>query len=417
MRYYRNYLNNLACTPNEEYRGLQQAIVSSCFDNTTILTTIEEEQNFDFVFNEIEAWVGTVTDAITNVDKDVRDYRYLYFEDCTHDSTRGKYYKFDNNYWLVYESSTNLESLSNCKCRRCNNKLKWIDKNNGSELSYPCILDYSLSAPSNKITKNINTPNSHVTVIVQGNKNTLRIKKNQRFIFNDEVYKFSAINNYMQTDYIGEDNENVPLLFLDCYLDEKQANDDFKNDIANTDNYNYEIKISEESFEQKKGFKGILNATIIKNGKEVNREVTWKTSNNDIVTINQNGEYELVGNNNEQATITAYIEDGNISSSIVISIKEDLFNKNDIVIEPLIKELRLHDDVNITAFLFKDGVKQSNKVTCIPSGLDEKHYTLTQLDDNTFNLKNNKYSDKPLSLTFKSEDIIETIEINLGAMF
>lgn len=176
MRYYNNYLDNLAQTPNEEYRGLRQAIVTSIFEDTTLLTTIKEEEDFNFVFNEIDAWVDTVTEAIVATEKDVGDYRSLYFEDCKHEVIRGKYYNFDDNYWLCYESSTPIETTSNCKVRRCNNLLKWINEN-GELIEYPCILEYNLQSPAQQISKTITTANGHVTVIVQGNIDTHKITK------------------------------------------------------------------------------------------------------------------------------------------------------------------------------------------------------------------------------------------------
>ena len=413
LEYYKNYLTNLAQTPNENYRDLEQAIISSCFDNTTLLTTIEED-NFDFKFNPIDVWVGTVTDAITNTDKDVRDYRYIYFEDCTHDALRGKYYHFDKNYWLAYESSTTLEAMSNCKVRRCNNKLKWIDKETGKIIEYPCILDYSLSAPSMQVTKKINIPNSHVTVIIQGNKDTIKIKKNQRFIFNQIPFRFTAINNYMQSDYV---DEKVPLLFLDCYLDSIQPDDDLENNIAGVGDYKYSIKILEESFEQIKGFKGKLNAVVTLNGQEIDRNIIWKSENENIIKIDNNGNYELIGNNNEVCAIFAQIEDGDAQDSVVISIKENVTIQNDIVIDPIIQELGQYDTVLISAKLYKNGVEQEDKIACIANNVDSSCYYLVDNNDNTFTLGNNKPSQNPLILTFSCGDYEENISIKLGSMF
>lgn len=416
MEFYNNYINYYAESPNDSWRNLQQATITSLFEDTTIKRTVLEEKiPFNQEYQEIEAWVGTVSDSITNTEKDVNDYRSLYFEDCSHDVGRGLYYQYDNNYWLVYDSSTVLESISNVKIRRCNNRLKWIDKENGKLLDYPCILDYTLSATQPSITQDITSVGGRVTVIVQGNNNTHKINKNTRFLFNGIPYKYNAINNYMQSDYVSKD---VPLLFMDCTIDTIQPNDDLENNIADSNEYEYEIKILEEPLEQIKGFIGKLNATVTLNGEKVNRSVVWKSENKDIVAIDNQGKFELVGNNGDKCNIYAYIENSNIYDSIVISIKEEIVIQSDIVIDPIIEELSLYDTVIIGANLYKNGVKQDDKVECIPSGLDESYYYLIDNKDNTFKLANNKVSKNiPLTLTFKCGEYKESIDIKLVSLF
>ncbi len=414
MEFYDNYLIGLEESPNEYWRNLQQATISDLFDNTTIRKPVLEEKiPFNQEYQEIEAWVGTVTDAITNTEKDANDYLCLYFEDCNHDVGRGLYYKYDKNYWLVYDGSTELQSISNVKIRRCNNKLKWYDEN-GELKIYPCILDYTLSATNPKITVNITTVGGRLTIIVQGNKDTHKLKKNQRFIFNGVPYRFDAYNNYMQDDYVSEE---VPLLFLDCTIDEIQPNDDLENNIANVGEYVYKIKIKEESFEQSKGFKGKLSAVVTVNGEPTNKNVTWSSSNNNIVNIDKDGNYELLGNDGEFANIIAKIENSNISDSITITIKEIVTIKDDIVIEPIIESLGLYDSVEINANLYKNGVKQDDIVNCTASGLPDDYYDLVSEIDNVFILTNNKPSKTPLTLTFSCGGYSESINIKLESLF
>lgn len=416
MEFYNNYINNYAKSPNDSWRELQQATITSLFEDTTIKRTVLEEKiPFNQEYQEIEVWVGTVTESSTNTEKDVNDYRALYFEDCTHDIGRGVYYQYDNNYWLVYDSTTDLESISNVKIRRCNNRLKWIDKDSGQLWDYPCILDYTLSATQPSVTADITTDGGRVTIIVQGNKNTHKIKKNTRFLFNGVPYKYNAINNYMQQDYVTAE---VPLLFMDCTIDSVLPNDDLENNIADSTEYKYEIRILEESFEQVKGFIGQLNAIITLNGQEVNRKIIWKSENEEIVYIDNEGNYELVGNDGEECKIYACIKDSNVCASITISIKEEIIVQSDIVIDPIINELGLYDTVIISANLYKNGVKQSDKIECIPSGLDNTYYYLIDNGDNTFKLANNKVSrDIPLTLTFRCREYEESIDIKLVSLF
>ncbi len=416
MEFFNNYINHYAESPNDSWRNLQQATITSLFEDTTIKRTILEEKiPFNQEYQEIEAWVGTVTDSTTNTEKDANDYRSLYFEECTHDVGRGLYYQYDNNYWLVYDSTTDLESISNIKIRRCNNHLKWIDKESGQLYDYPCILDYTLSATQPSVTADVTSLGGRVTIIVQGNKHTHKIKKNTRFLFNGVPYKYNAINNYMQQDYVTSD---VPLLFMDCTIDTIQPNDDLENNIADSTEYKYSIKILEESFEQIKGFTGKLNCIVTLNGQEVNREIIWKSENDKIITIDNQGNYELVGNDGEQCKIYACIKDSNVCSNITISIKEEIVIQSDIVIDPVITEIPYLQVEVINANLYKNGVKQEDKVECIPSGLDSSYYFIVDMGNNQFKVANNKISkDKPLTLTFICGDYEESIDIKLVSLF
>lgn len=416
MEFFNNYINHYAESPNDAWRNLQQATITSLFEDTTIKRTIlEEKVPFNQEYQEIEAWVGTVTDSTTNTEKDSNDYRSLYFEDCTHDVGRGLYYQYDNNYWLVYDSSTDLESISNVKIRRCNNRLKWIDKNSGELLDYPCIIEYTLSATQPNVTADITTIGGRVSIIVQGNEKTRKIKKNTRFIFGEQAYKFNNWNNYMMSDY---DAKTATLLFMDFTVDNVQPTDDLENGIADSTEYKYMVKILEEDFSQVKGFTGKLNAIVILNGQEVERNIIWKSEDENIISVDNEGNYTLLGENGQSCKIYACIENSNVCSFITIEIEEEIIEKSDIVIDPLITEIPHLQVEVINANLYKNGVKQDDKVECIPSGLDNSYYYLVDMGNNQFKIANNKISkDVPLTLTFRCGDYEESIDIKLTPLF
>lgn len=416
MEFFNNYINHYAESPNDSWRNLQQATITSLFEDTTIKRTIlEEKVPFNQEYQEIEAWVGTVTDSTTNTEKDSNDYRSLYFEDCTHDVGRGLYYQYDNNYWLVYDSSTDLESISNVKIRRCNNRLKWIDKNSGELLDYPCIIEYTLSATQPGVTADITTIGGRVSIIVQGNEKTRKIKKNTRFIFGEQAYKFNNWNNYMMSDY---DAKTATLLFMDFTVDNVQPTDDLENGIADSTEYKYMVKILEEDFSQVKGFTGKLNAIVILNGQEVERNIIWKSEDENIISVDNEGNYTLLGENGQSCKIYACIENSNVCSFITIEIEEEIIEKSDIVIDPLITEIPHLQVEVINANLYKNGVKQDDKVECIPSGLDNSYYYLVDMGNNQFKIANNKISkDVPLTLTFRCGDYEESIDIKLTPLF
>ena len=175
MKYFENYLANLARTPNEEYRELKQATIDSVWEDTTELFNIEQIDAMCKVQEQIQVWLDTVTDAIVNTEKNADDYRQIYFRDVNYSVIRGTYYQFDDNIWLTYEGSNEIDTSSSCKVRRCNNTLRWVN-DIGEVISIPCVIDYNLQSPSQQVTKDITTANGHITVIVQGNEYTHSLK-------------------------------------------------------------------------------------------------------------------------------------------------------------------------------------------------------------------------------------------------
>ena len=231
LKYYKNYLSNIAQTPEEKIRDDTQAFLTSQWENTTLIDTVKEET---FIgsneYQSLEVRKSTITEYSVNILKDSNDSRRLTFLDCSHKVDRGLKYYFDDNYWLTY-LDTDVESVySQVSVRRCNNILKWIDKDNGKILTEPCSIGEEISGVSPTIDKNIIIKDSHLVLIVQSNEQTRKIKENQRFIISGIPYKVVAYKNYSQSNYISQDSN---LLWFNVFVDMEQSDDDIENGIAN----------------------------------------------------------------------------------------------------------------------------------------------------------------------------------------
>ena len=159
---------------------------------------------------------------------------------------------------------------------------------------------------------------------------------------------------------------------------------------------------------------------MLLNGQEINKNIIWKSENEDIISIDKEGNYNLIGNNEDKCKIYACIENSNVCSYITIQIKENEFieDKFDIVIDPIIDEIPYLQVEIISANLYKNGIKQDDKIECIPSGLDNSYYFVIDMGNNQFKIANNKISkDKPLTLTFKCKDYEESINVKLTSLF
>ena len=95
LQFYSSYLNNVAKSPNREWREEQQAFVSEMFDNSTIVRHDVYEENYPFDFNFVnnpDCWVSTVLDVTTGIVKNSDDYRSLYFKNIALEVGRGRYF-------------------------------------------------------------------------------------------------------------------------------------------------------------------------------------------------------------------------------------------------------------------------------------------------------------------------------------
>ena len=183
--------------------------------------------------------------------------------------------------------------------------MKIIDPMTGALYQIPCVVDYDMSAPSNRVTNDIITPNNHAVVKVQQNAMTDRLfVTNKRFILGNRPFKITGMQN-ATNQFI---NNNVSsLMDIDLFLDEIWDKDDLINGIADNGEYNYTLSIDsiQNVMDLSEGSSGQFTATIQLNNKPVDRIVQWKTSDENIVSITSDGHYTINGTIGESAVITA----------------------------------------------------------------------------------------------------------------
>ena len=335
-------------TPNDYFRDLQQAAIDNLFDCTSARYTVKEQDAIgDSTYHDIDVWLDYIVGTTSSGVKQGADFTQLMFRDIEHPVFQGLYYIFDNNYHIsyFYNRYDGLEKA--LAVRRCNNAMRIVDPENGSIFSIPCVIDYDMTSPSQQVSSYIITPNNHAVVMVQGNKDTLRLfKLNTRYIFNGRPFKLLAYQNALLQDL---SNQNPTLLYLDLYLDEIHDKDDIENGLAYNGEYIYNIQIDADSMELSNGVKGNLSATITLNGEEVKRNVLWSSSNEDAVLINVAGGYTIIGSSGSSATITATLDGNpNVSSTITIQVVDSQVVKPLILINPAFNKIRQFESIDFS---------------------------------------------------------------------
>lgn len=332
-------------TPNDYFRDLQQAAVDNLFDCTSAKYTIQEQDAIgSSTYHNVDVWLDYIVGTTSSGVKNGNDFTQLMFRDIDHFTIQGLYYIFDDNYHIsyFYNKYDGLEKA--LAVRRCNNVMRIVDPENGSVFSIPCVIDYDMTSPSQQVSSYILTPNNHATVMVQGNSDTLRLfKLNTRYMFNGRSFKLLAYQNAILYDL---QNQTPTLLYLDLYLDELHDKDDVENELAYNGEYDYTIQIDANNMELINGSMGALTATVTLNGSEIDGNVVWSSSDASVVTIDSNGQYQVVGDSGTSATITAMLGGNtNLTSTITIQVVEAQSVQPLVTLNPLFGKIRQYESI------------------------------------------------------------------------
>lgn len=405
MKYYNNYVQNLAQNPHDTYMGLEQASINDQWDNTTqVITVFEQDKVGSEQFHSIEVRVDTAIDMGTSYKQD-DDFKLFAFRDLQHTVAKGLMYKYDNDFWITINTSELGTVTKDIHVRRCNNVMRWVDRTNGFINEIPCAIEYVLESPKEQKDKDVKVANGHISVICQGNEVTRNIPKNTRFIFNKEVYRFLAYQKMLNEDTF--DDSTADLLYLDMYLDMIESEDDVANNIANAGAYVYEIEVEQSMSEQVKGGTVQLFPNVTLNGKTVEREVVYEICecgcDHSYCTVDGNGLVTITGEAGEQAQLIVSLK-GNpqVNQLVVIDIVESVSDNNELIISPIYNKCRVKSSITFSVDLYTNGIKQDNVIGYTATGVPSNYYTLVR-NGNTFTLSALKVSTAPLVLTFNDE--------------
>lgn len=413
LKFFQNYIDTMSDNPDNTYRGLMQASIDDQWDNTTQLITVFEQNEIGGCeYHKVEVHVDYAVEMGTGFKQD-DDFKIFAFRDLDHRETKGLLYQYDDDYWIVINTSTLGAVTSDIMVRRCNNVMRWVDKINGKLYEYPCAIEYVLESPQQLKDKDVITANGHITVICQGDNITRYLEKNTRFIFNRQPYKLVAYQNMLNEGI--KDNMASNLLYLDCYLDMEEPDDNLIDGIANQGNYDYKVQFGDDIKEQVKGYKGKLPIIVTLNGDVVDRECVYCYNEN--ISIDKDGNFELIGDVGSVAKVIGYIE-GNedLTCEIEIKIVDQIADYYELRVSPIINTLKAGKTVEFTANLYKNGAIQPDDATCVASGLSEDYYSLVK-NGNKFTLKALTIAPTPLTLTFTSGGIDKTFNIALTSVF
>lgn len=424
MVLYDNYLRYFDKTPNEQYREDVQAFVNEVWDDTVLIDNIileDEPRTFSYENNnEVEAYIDSVTEVSTNLAKIEGNYVSVTFKNCDFQYNRGSmFYRPSNkNYYIVYQSTNDMRTISKCKAIQCNNIIKWIDVDSKQIIAYPCSMGQELTSTTSQDLKFISTANGRTTVIVFGNEYTRKLELNQRIIFNGVPYRINAIKNYEEDNFVDRE---VNLLYLYIEKSSIEPTDDYVYNIANFKEYEYLLNINQDMIVEERGYKGTLTAQLTCNNEIVNgAKFKWESNNIDVVQIDKNGNYEIVGDIGDRAKIKCtYIDD--IYDEIEVNVVSEVEDVVELRITPNDEtiEISKNDYQEIIAELFINNIKQEDaEIDYTVNYVDDNYYSIIDTEDGIKVICHNATKQK-LIVTFTNEEhsISKTINIKLKGVW
>ena len=158
MKYYNNYVQNLAQNPHDTYMGLEQASINDQWDNTTqVITVFEQDKVGSEQFHSIEVRVDTAIDMGTSYKQD-DDFKLFAFRDLQHTVAKGLMYKYDNDFWITINTSELGTVTKDIHVRRCNNVMRWLIELMVLLMRYLAPLNMYLNRQKSKRIKMLRLP-------------------------------------------------------------------------------------------------------------------------------------------------------------------------------------------------------------------------------------------------------------------
>ena len=386
--------------PNDHYRELQQAVQDAQWDNTSTKTpenegiVLEQDGIGLPTYHEVEAWVYPATEASVTAQRNSGDFLHFVFRDINHKIVRGMYYQYNGDYWLVNDDNPYDGIPRNLGIRRCDNELRIIDPLNGALVIIPCCVDYDMGSPAVQISRYINTPNNHATVILQGNEETLRLcALNTRYMLDGRPFKLWSFQKSVHTAQY----DIATLIYLDMYLDEIHDGDDKINQIADNGTFDYKVKLNMKTFAGTQGAKAQLDPVVLLNGAEVSRDIEW-VYDPSMVTIDENYSMTLISATGETEVRCVLKGNSDVYATCKVTIGEAQ-EKWTVAMNPEFKTLRQYESVDVELIPYRNGIAQT---LAVDMSSNSDAISIDKLDKNKYRITGQKIN-KQVLIVLKAE--------------
>lgn len=413
-----NYRNNLKVVPFEK------TIIDNYFSKIDQVweyapdIEIVEIQK-DFGSTEYYPYKMRVERVFNAKTQDTRsdDWKEFLSPEPDFDLPYGLYLRWKNNYWIVYNKENFDYPTRGVICRRCITTFNWIDEW-GNLREYPVSIGKPKEA-SDYVNVQFTNPGGFNVFYMQLDQYSKYIRPNDRFMVGNDGYWTSyKVQGGGVTNYLREETMNATstgLLSLICFTYE--GNDDTDNleiGVANYYEKIFTMELDQYEIQQYSGFSTKIIPTI-KRGITIkdNVELSWRSSDENIVTVSEDGTITLI-NEGEADVICTMTKNDSVTKSVhIINMGE----KEEGQEEEKFYEARIYPNIHeikqgtsqtyVIEYYINDNVASPQEITIEidRNNVPKQNFVFTT-NDNTFTITNKtKYFESPLKVNVKVDDI------------
>lgn len=415
MAFYDSYIVSVQ-PPKQYWKEQLQEMVNQEFENaSTVQYDVMEEDSFgSLTFHPVECRINSLVDAKTG-QRNNDDYRKIIFKDLNKSPSIGTRYKFENNIWICFSTDNIKTDTSSAYLRRCNNVITIEDKY-GKIHREPCYIDYKITESQLFQEYTMTTPAGRIWVTCQCNDFTKEININDRYIFNDDVYRVRERNRFDRSFTFQKDSAYMVSFYAD--VDSINEADRFDIDVADYFDPAYKV-ISESNISNIVGYTGKINCHVEFINDVVNEPVLYESTNLNVCKINQyNGEYEFVGIG-ECKIYCRLFNNTDIFSVVDINVSSELDDTIYNIITPDNHYIKLNTEQSYEVYAYKNHNKLDSKFIIKAYNVPENVFDFNTTD-NGFTVKYKRlYEDGIIKVVCTNLDTNESIDfyIELGGIW
>ena len=270
------------------------------------------------------------------------------------------------------------------RINECKNILNYVDEY-GKVIPYPCAFNRNIQRTDFFYNNSVNVLDGRDEIFVQYNEDTKNIKENDTFIFDGQTYKITNIGKHNRNDY--KDKNSNTILRLYAIRTDNANEDDLENDITKPNNI-YSINVQEDII-CKENSDGKFEYSVYKNNEIVQEEVVISSSNSDILTVDNLGNWKAISDGECDVTVSL-VNNENIKETIHVVVEKVIINIAEIRITPNIDKLLEGEKQVFTCGKYVNGELTDQILTITNESTAPKLYYTLKIKDNTFTLTNKK---------------------------
>lgn len=437
MNKYLNQLNH-AMSINSSYQktvknsilDIYQDKINNEWEYASDVFLIQEENPFASKnYSEIEVRINSVKVPEVNT-KASDDYKKIIFKNPDGHYGIGCLYYFMDNYWITTKTNMLGSATDSVIVRRCNNFLKWMDKN-GVVHNEPCVFEYTVSGNNNAKTTDITSVSGNIKAYIQRNTVTQQLYSNQRFLIGTpELWSAikitgNGINNFLNQrtgDYTS--NAMIELTFIES--EQNEDTDNLEEGIA--DYYKFKIYINFVNVQNDAindafiGMTGTLEWSATQNDDLLNDiSVTYSVEDDRVLTIDNDGNYQFINLGSTNIVANFYRDDQLIQTKYIsVNCTNNDIN-NEIKITNIFDFVLQGSQKTINAYVYHGNEQLDNSMeyTVINDDVPKECYEIVVSEDtHSMTLINHEmYLYKPLTIRVQSNELYYDFNVTLKGRY